>query len=539
MRNRLRGFRFRVPQKARHRKVTKGTMAVQLFGAIDVGSYEIGLTISELSRKNGIHEIDHVSHRINLGTDTFRTGKISYEHVRELKELLTEYRRIMDSYGVTECKAYGTSAIREMVNSTVVLSGIEQVTGIHIDVLSNSEQRFLDYKSIAAKGAGFTKVIEKPTAIVDIGGSSIQISLFDEDRLVETQNLKLGVLRLYDQIRSIDAGSARLDYVIGELVNSQLRVFQNLYLGDRRIRNIIVVDDYIAPILQNRTITGCEPGYIDSAKFAEVMTRVRSVNAQEAAKRLGMSDDNIPLLYLSGRMLECIVDAFGAEMIWAPGVTLCDGMVYEFAEKKGLKLPEHDFEADIMSIAENTARRYRGLPERQRELEEICVKIFDATKKYHGLGSRERLLLRIAATLHDCGKYISMTNVGGCSYDIIMATEIIGLSHIEREIIANVVKFNHESFVYYRAQQSATDLDRNSYLIIAKLTAILRLANGLDRSHQQKFHDIRVSVRDDQLRIAVPGDVDLTMEKGLFVHRADFFEEVYGIRPVIRQMKKR
>ncbi len=99
-------------------------MAVQLFGAIDVGSYEIGLTISECSKKNGIREIDHVSHRINLGTDTFRTGKISYEHVGELKALLSEYRKIMDSYGVKEYRAYGTSAIREMVNSTVVLDGI-------------------------------------------------------------------------------------------------------------------------------------------------------------------------------------------------------------------------------------------------------------------------------------------------------------------------------------------------------------------------------------------------------------------------------
>ena len=347
------------------------------------------------------------------------------------------------------------------------------------------------------------------------------------------------MLRLYDQIHSIDAGTRRLDYVIGELVNSQLKVFQNLYLGDQRIRNIIVVDDYISPILQNRTLTGRDPGYIDCATFRAVMERVRTMNAQEVAKRLGMADDNVPLLYVSGKMLQCIVDAFGSEMIWAPGVTLCDGMVYEFAEKKGYKLPDHDFEADILSIAHNTAERYHGIPERQHELEEIAVKIFDATKRYHGLGERERLLLRIAAILHDCGKYISMVNVGKCSYDIIMATEIIGLSHIEREIIANVVKFNHETFIYYRAQQSATDLDRQSYLTIAKLTAILRLANGLDRSHEQKFHDIRVEVCDGQLIIRVPGEVDLTMEKGLFVHRADFFEEVYGIRPVIRQTKRK
>lgn len=53
------------------------------------------------------------------------------------------------------------------------------------------------------------------------------------------------------------------------------------------------------------------------------------------------------------------------------------------------------------------------------------------------MGSRERLLLQIAVQLHDCGKYISMGDVAECSYRIIMATEIIGLSTEERRVIAS------------------------------------------------------------------------------------------------------
>ena len=77
-------------------------MAVHLFGAIDVGSYEMELIIYEISKKRGIREIDDIIHRIALGTDTYNTGKISMKHASELRRVLLEFRRIMDNYGVED-----------------------------------------------------------------------------------------------------------------------------------------------------------------------------------------------------------------------------------------------------------------------------------------------------------------------------------------------------------------------------------------------------------------------------------------------------
>ena len=61
---------------------------------------------------------------------------------------------------------------------------------------SNAEQHFLGYKSIAAKEAGFKKMIQKGTAILDVGGGGLQVSLFDKDTLVTTQSLKMGSMRI-------------------------------------------------------------------------------------------------------------------------------------------------------------------------------------------------------------------------------------------------------------------------------------------------------------------------------------------------------
>ena len=80
-------------------------------------------------------------------------------------------------------------------------------------------------------------------------------------------------------------------------------------------------------------------------------------------------------------------------------------------------------------------------------------------------------------------------------------------------------------------------LDRDAYLKIAKLTAILRVANALDRSHKQKFKNVRISVREEQLLITVETNEDITLERGLFGARAEFFTEVFNLEPVIKQKR--
>lgn len=509
---------------------------MKTFAAIDVGSFELSMKIFEISSKSGMREIDHISHRIDLGTETYATGKMARERVDELCRYLNEYTKIMKSYRVSEYRAYGTSAIRETENTSIILDQIQQRTGIKMGVLSNSEQRFLGYKAIAFKGEDFNKFIEKGTAIVDIGGGSIQISLFDNDKLMATQNMRLGVLRLREILSHLDVGAAQYEAVITEMANSQLSVFKKLYLKDKQISNIIVVDDYMNALVQKKFFSEKVGEPIEVKSFQKLMKLVGERTPQELTRIFDMSQESIELLYISYVLLKRVIGVMDVEMLWAPGVTLCDGIAYEYAQDHKVILPEHDFEQDILACVRNISKRYMGSRKRGETLEKIALTIFDSMKKVHGLGQRERLLLRLAALLHDCGKYVSMVNLGECSYSIIMATEIIGLSHMEREIVANVVKFNHEEFEYYEVLRTSI-MDREAYLKIAKLTAILRVANGLDRSHKQKFKDVKTVLKDDVLTITVDTNEDITLEKGMFSHRADFFEEVYSVKPVIKQRR--
>lgn len=514
-------------------------MSTKTFAAIDVGSFEISMKIFEFSGKNSCRVIEHVRQRIDLGTDTYVSGKIGGEKMDELCRTLQEFSGIMSAYKVENYRAYGTSAIRETENTDIVLDRIEQRTGIHVEVLSNSEQRFLDCKSIAFQGSEtFRQIIGEGTIILDIGGGSIQISLFDNDTLIATQNLRLGVLRLQEWLHQMNVGHERREELINEMVDPQLGIFRKMYLKDRVIRSIIVVDDYLSVWIAGKGRESGMPSIVGAEDYEHFMQHIRTHSEQEIARQLNMSIEAAGLTFFSACIMKRLLKLTGAENIWAPGVTLCDGIAYEYAERHKILLCEHDFEKDIVACAMNISKRYMGSRKRAETLKNIALTIFDCICKRSGLGKRERLYMWLAVLLHDCGKYISMMDIGENSYRIIMATEIIGLSHMEREIVASVVRYNHSNFKYYgQMHEEGTHLTKEAYLTVAKLTAILRLANGLDRSHKQKLKGVKASLKDDQLIMKVESMEDITLERSMFDSRADFFKEVFSIQPVIMQKK--
>ena len=511
-------------------------MAVMTFAAIDIGSYEVSMKIFELSKKIGFRELNDVRYSLELGKGVYSNGKLDTQMLDVLCETLNDFKRMMQDFGVVEYRACGTSALRELANPLIIVEQIYRRTGFKVEILSNAEQHFLGYKSIAAIERGFKKMIQKGTAILDVGGGSLQVSLFDKDALVTTQSLKMGSLRIRQRLQELEKTTIHYDKLVEEFIRNDLTNFQRLYLKDRDIKNVILMGDFITDMIfqeemKDKIITRNE----FMKRYEDTVDKTEDVLAQE----MEIDPEYASLVVPTMVVCRSFIDIFQAEALWAPGVSLLDGIAYDYAEKNKFIRSVHNFENDILVTSKNIAKRYSSSKSHIQGTMNLCLNIFDSMKKVHGMGQRERLYLRLAAILHDCGKYISLLNVGEASYDIIMATEMIGLSHMEREIVANVVRFNHSDFVYYgQAQERPMGLDKASYLTVAKLTAILRLANSLDRSHKQKMKGVKAVLQENELILKVDTQEDITLEKGFFQTSTEFFKEVYSITPVIRQKKK-
>ncbi len=220
-------------------------MAITTFAAIDIGSYEISMKIFEFSKKIGFRELNDVRYRLEIGKGAYSRGRLEPEMVDDICVILKDFSNMMQEFGVSEYRACATSAFREIVNPVIVQEQIYQRTGIRIEILSNAEQHFLGYKSIAAIESGFKKIIQKGTAILDVGGGNLQVSLFDKDALVTTQSFKMGSMRIRERLKELEKTTTHYDQLIKEFIRNDLTAFQRLYLKDRDIKNVILMGDFL------------------------------------------------------------------------------------------------------------------------------------------------------------------------------------------------------------------------------------------------------------------------------------------------------
>lgn len=510
-------------------------MAITRFAAIDIGSYYVSMEIFELSKKNGLKSIIHLRQRLELGKDTYNDKKLSREKVDKLCRILSDFKQVMQEYKVTDFRACAKSAFREAQNIVLVLDQVYQRTGISIEVLSNSEQRFLGYKAIASREKDFNKMIEKGTAIIDMGGGSVQVSLFDKDALVSTQNIQVGSMRTREQLAILGRETTKPERLVEEIVRKDIQSFKRLYLKDRKIENVILVGDYFTNLIFHNKTSGSIT--ITKDTFMQWYRDIIGKSDMSLSMEMNVPMEFASVILPTAVIYRRLIEELGAETIWLPGIQLTDGMAYDFGEKHQIIRTNHDFENDIIMAAKNIAKRYSSSQKHTQHLVTLTESVFEALKKTCHLTNREKLLLKISVMLHDCGKYISMANVSECSYNIVMSTEIIGLSHAERELVAHVVKYHSQEFEYYGESSMRRTLTKDEYMTVVKLCAILGLVNALDKSHSQKIAAIKSSVKEGRLILNIEHKGDFTLEAETLARKAVFFEEIFSIHPVLKLKK--
>ncbi|NCC01468.1 MAG: HD domain-containing protein [Clostridia bacterium] len=511
-------------------------MPRQMLAAIDVGSSEVAMKIYQISKATGVQELEYVRSIIELGADTYNTGSIAYDTTSELCGVIKGFTEKLKEYKIQNYLAYASSAMREAVNRDLVLDQIRLQTGLNVEVIGNAQQRFLTLQSLAGMMPQFDSLTKEGVAVIDLSSGSLQVSLFEDGYLQNTQNLKLGSLRVREILADIEQQTTSFVNVMEDYIGNELRTFERLVIKENKVKHVIVIGEEIATILNSVNASKNRESFT-AAQFEKFYFKLMRSREDELSKKYNVPYETATVLKPSMIIFKNLVEMLGAEVVWASNVGLCDGILADYISRERVMTGVRDFSGDIISVTRKMAERYESDEVHTRNVEELSLAIFDSIRKISGLNQRDRLLLQVAGILHDCGKYVNMMNGTENAYYLVLSTEIIGLSEIEKQIVANVIRYNSNSEVPDYGEVSY-DMTHVEYVRTLKMAAILRLANGMDRSHLQRIQDVSVSIKNNELKILANTIYDITLEQGLMENRAHFFEDIFGLRPVLRQKRR-
>jgi exopolyphosphatase/guanosine-5'-triphosphate,3'-diphosphate pyrophosphatase len=506
----------------------------QLAAAIELGSHALSMKIVEIGKNMEIKTLESLRKPVDLGRDTFATGWVSFETLVETCEILKGFKKLMLEYNVKIYRAVATTAVREAANRDYIVDQIKLKSGLDIDVIDNSTERYFAYNALREHLPNYKEIRKEGCVIVDIGFGSSQVYILSNDRLEASLNIKLGPLRVREILSDLEGRTLNFPGVLEEFVEGKIDTV-DFFKNQEAISNIVLIGGDVKMLskLNLRINRGKKMSFIMKKNFDEIYKEMLYKSPQFIMRELDLPRSSAEILIPTMMIFKKIFDKTAADKFYTPLVTIMDGLIIDIFRNRMYGDGDDGLEEDALSLARSIAAKFHYDEEHARDVEDKCLILFDETRKLHGLGKRERLILQLAAILHDSGKFISLNEHYIQSYNIVLASEIPGITKEEQKIIANVARY-HSGLAPETGHANFASLDESSKLVVGKLSAIIRIADALDRSHKQKVREMKVEWENSRLIIRVEAAQDALLEEWTFDAKAEFFKVVFGVIPEIK-----
>ena len=157
------------------------------------------------------------------------------------------------------------------------------------------------------------------------------------------------------------------------------------------------------------------------------------------------------------------------------------------------------------------ARRCDWHKTHSEQVASLTVRLFDELRSLHGFGTLERELIEYAALLHDIGWHIGRKGHHKHSMYLIEHGDLKPFSEEEVLIMANIARYHRKS-PPKKSHESYMQLSPRARKIVDVGAALLRMADGLDRSHSSVVQGLRCRIGDDGVKCSLAAKVDAELE---------------------------
>jgi exopolyphosphatase / guanosine-5'-triphosphate,3'-diphosphate pyrophosphatase len=505
-----------------------GAAAGQRLAAVDVGSNSIRLLVTEVAVDGTYRVLDDEKQTTRLAQGLAAKGSLGEPAMQHTLEALGHMQAIAAGYGVKHIEVIATSAVREASNGDAFLQLVHEKLGLQIEVIAAEEEGRLSFDSIARH---FN--LQGTSAVaVDLGGGSAEVVLVADGVIETIHSLPLGAVRLTEGFIHSDPCSDA-DF---KRLRRHIRDTLEATVGDRPFRRPLMIGAggtfmALANIAMRRRglLAPTPAGYeLNRPEVRHILNYLRELPLRARKNVAGLHADRADIIIAGLTVIERLMKRFAVQQLLIHDQGVRDGlllrMVRRVLGREGQPvLPTTDPLEGVRQFAVACGVE----PTHSRQVTRLVMQLFAQLREPLGLTATDSRILEAAAILHEVGYLINYEKHHQHSYHLIMHGNLRGLAPRERELVANVARYHTRSAPKRRHPNFArlADADRQTVL---RLSALLRVADGLDRTHMQWVEKLECSWEPDHVRVSVVGaqrpDVDLWHAN----QKAKLFKKVFG-----------
>ncbi len=510
--------------------------------AIDVGTNSLRLMVAE-TRPDGTYRLlDDEKVISRLGRGLSRTGSLDVEAMEDSAKAIARMKAIADGNDVSILKAVATCAVREADNRDDFIGLVHQESGIELEVISASEEARLAFLSVAAA----FDIRAQPIAVVDIGGGSTEVVLSTDGIVERINSLPLGAVRMTEMF-------AQEHLKPGALLK-QLR---------RTIRRI-VKDAIPKPEVPPRIMIGTGGtftalAYIDAhcrqrsrkkperpvsvrgyeLSLAEVRRRMEWLNSITPADRRavrGLSADRAEIIVAGLAIIEAVAKRLAVGVVRVHERGIRDGLLLRMTRDLFPETADSFGSLDRLRSVRQFAKRCQYARSHCEHVTELALQILDqlgeisseSQKVFRDPAMRE--ILMAAGILHDVGYHINYTRHHRHTYHLIAHSQLDGFDHRELQLIASIARYHRKAHPKSNHQVFGR-LSRSDQKAVLALSSVLRIADGLDRTHTANVQSVRFEMESGTAWFVVSASREPEVELWGAARKSRLFYKVTGLEP--------
>jgi exopolyphosphatase / guanosine-5'-triphosphate,3'-diphosphate pyrophosphatase len=496
------------------------------YAAVDIGSNSARLQVAETHQDGAIEALASERQVTRLGESVFRTGRISAEALDFISGVLAQFAQIYRKFEVVGVRAVATAAVRDASNQREFLDRASHALGAPIEIISGQEEARLVHLGVQTVWPHPKQSI----LLIDIGGGSAEIVHSQAARIKQSFSKPLGAVRLTDVFLKSDPPTPRELHRLNEYIEERIaspvsRIGRQNW--DRAIATSATAAAVVSAVnhLPRAQRDDCDRMRASTAQIRKLFQRLSLMDLGERRKVAGIGVRRAEIILAGAAVLLRILEDFQMPSVYYSKAGVRDGIVADLAARSvGHELTQLDLEQ--RRVVEQMAAHFNVPLKHARKVARLAHSLFLGLRALHNLPPNTGKLLEAAAYLHDTGHYVSDTRHHKHSYYLVANSDMPGFTDRERELIANLCRYHRKALpvpMHPNFQNLAPEEKRTVML----LTPLLRLADGLDRSQEQRVDSVRCVVRNGDVLLQIEADGDIDLEQWAAERAAEVFSGVY------------